>query len=73
MDEAEREKLRLTLIGMVGSAMDKYPSASKGDFKDLMNAAVDERFAARKAKEAEEANKRAAKRRVAAARKREET
>ncbi len=45
MDEAEREKLRLTLIGMVNSAMNKYPSASKGDLKDVWNAAVDERYA----------------------------
>ncbi len=69
----EREKLKSTLLGMVGSGMQKYPSVSKGDLRDVRNAAVDERFAARKAKEAEEANKRAAKRRVAAARKREET
>ncbi len=72
MDPEERDKLKATLLGMVGSAMQKYPSASKGDLKDVWNAAVDERHAARKAKEAEEAKKRAAKRRVAAARKREE-
>ncbi len=72
MDPAAREKLKATLLGMVGSAMQKYPSASKGDLKDVWNAAVDERYAARKAKEAEKTKKRAAKRRVAAARKREE-
>ncbi len=71
MDHAAREKLKATLLGMVGSAMQKYPSASKGDLKAAWNAAVDERHAARKAKEAEEAKKRAAKRRVTAARKRE--
>ncbi len=48
--------------------MQKYPSASKGDLRDVWNAAVDERYAARKA---EEANKRAANRRVAMARERE--
>ncbi len=72
MDEAEREKLRLTLIGMINSAMNKHPSAPKGEFKDLMNSVVDERFAARKAKEAEEAKKRAHQRRLAAAKKRNE-
>ncbi len=72
MDLAARDKLKSTLLGMVGSAMQKYPSASRGDLKDVWNAAVDERYAARKAKEAEEAKKRAAKRRAAAARKREE-
>ncbi len=71
MDPAARDKLKATLLGMVGSAMQKYPSASKGDLKDMWNAAVDERYAAPKAKEAEEAKKHAAKRRVAAARKRE--
>ncbi len=54
MDPAAREKLKATLLGMVGSAMQKYPSASKGDLKDVWNAAVDERYAARRAKEAEE-------------------
>jgi len=72
MDPKEREKLWLTLIGMVNSAMNKYPSASKGEFKDVLNSVVDERYAARKAKEAEEAKKRAHKRRLAAAKKRKE-
>ncbi len=72
MNPEARDKLKATLLGMVGSAMQKYPSASKGDLKDVWNAAVDERYAARKAKEAEEAKKRAAKRRAAAARKRDE-
>ncbi len=44
LDPAEREKLGLTLIGMVNSAIDSYPSASKGGFKDVMNRLVDERF-----------------------------
>ncbi len=72
MDPEEHDKLKATLLGMVGSAMQKYPSASKGDLKDAWNTAIDERYAARKAKEAEEAKKRSAKRRVAAARKRDE-
>ncbi len=72
MDGDEREKLRLTLLGMVGSAMSKFPGASKADLKDAWNQAVDERYAARKAKEAEEAKKRAHKRRLAAAKKRKE-
>jgi len=72
MDPEEREKLRLTLIGMVNSAMNKYPSASKGEFKDVLNNVVDERFAARKAKEAKEAKKRSHQRREEAARRRKE-
>ncbi len=46
---------------MANSAMDKYPSALKGEFKDVLNNVVEERFAARKVKEAEEVKKRAAK------------
>ncbi len=60
MDPAARDKLKATLLGMVGSVMQKYPSVSKGDLKDVWNAAVDERYAARKA---EEAKKRAARKR----------
>ncbi len=48
MDFEARDKLKAALLDMVGSAMHKRPSPSKGDLKNVWNASVDERYTARK-------------------------
>lgn len=50
MKADERERLRLTITGLVNNTLDKYPNADAQSLKQLWSEAVDAALKARKGK-----------------------